>query len=118
MNNLYKENAKLKSQLVNINEKNKTLLEHLDKKKREIGLLKKQQQRQMIPPKSSDRPISAPSAGAGGGVQIFPAKSHPHDLLESKDSLTNLKHASPSEANLLAIAQKLKQRSLKYLLLF
>ena len=106
MNNLYKENAKLKSQLVNINEKNKTLSEQLDKKKREIGLLKKQQH-QMIPPKSSDRPISAPS---GGGVQIFPAKSHPHDLLESKDSLTNLKHVSPSEANLLAIAQKLKQR--------
>jgi hypothetical protein len=107
VNNLYKENAKLKSQLVNINEKNKTLSENLDKKKREIGLLKKQQQHQMVPPKSLDRPSSVPS---GGGVQIFPAKSHPHDLLESKDSLTNLKHASPSEANLLAIAQKLKQR--------
>ena len=96
VNSLYEENSKLKSQVANLSEKNKALIEQLERKKREIAMVKKQ--KPMVQKVVVERPSSAP-----GGVEIMPAKTNPEDMLSA--------HKGPAaEANLLAIARNLNQR--------
>lgn len=97
---MYEQNAKLKSQVTALKEKVKTITEELEKKKRELVAAKKR-----IPPTSgvatkvSDRPHSAPD------VQIKAAPSRPFDI-----GGPDVNGARKGDENLLAIAQKLKER--------
>ena len=103
---MYEQNTKLKSQVIALKEKVKGLQEELEKKKKELAVAKKRAQQPVAITgggKTADRPRSAPD------VQIMAAPSRPFDmgLDVSKDGVG----AKRSDENLLAIAQKLKERS-------
>lgn len=90
----------MKAQVVNYSEKTKTLLEQLERKKREVAIANK---RRPTAPKAVEvaRPSSAP-----GSVAILPARTH-QDGIDPRDSAGG---SNSSYANLLAISQKLRQR--------
>ncbi len=107
--NLFKENNKLKSQVNSLNEKNKSLSEQLDKKSREVLYLKKH----INAPKKSDkkdRPSTAPEVDVVPAPTHFGHKEQRHsEVIDFKDNFTSVKENVHDE-NLLEIAKKYKSR--------
>ena len=103
---MYEQNTKLKAQVASLKEKQKALLEELERKKKEVVVFKKRAQQQSAnvqgPGKShSDRPATAPD------VHILAAPTYD---VGSRDVLPGGNNGRKSDDNLLHIAQKLKER--------
>ena len=94
MRTMYEQNAKLKSQISNVHEKNRQLNEKLEKAKKAIA-----REKALNGPGVNDKTRSART----------PHTSLPPPKLEARDSLSKVA-TNGSEANLLAIAQKLKKK--------
>ena len=94
MRTMYEQNAKLKSQISNAHEKNRQLNEKLEKAKKAIA-----REKALNGPGVNDKTRSART----------PHTSLPPAKHEARDSLSKVA-TNGSEANLLAIAQKLKKK--------
>lgn len=103
--------SKYKSQNASINDKNKQLLDDLDKKKREISVLKRLQANQ------AGRPKTAPSnsSNAQNNIEIIPGPNPRNSNSNLKKSLDSIpipanNSSSATDSNLLEVARKYKAR--------
>ena len=100
---LYEQTSKLKAHIVSLKEKNKILSEELERKKKELSTCKK---RLAVMPVSSGGAKNNDRHEISPEIQIIAARTKP--INASRESLSA--GGNRTDDNLLAIAQKLKER--------